>query len=58
MTKVYIVTRLDFDTGSSIFRGVFFKRALAEAWIHSRGYGDYRIETYIKNDDGTALEVH
>ena len=57
MTKVYIVTKQDFDTGSSIFCGVFFKRALAEDWITLRGYGDYRIETYIKNDDGTALEV-
>ena len=58
MTKVYIVTRLDFDTGSSIFRGVFFKRALAQNWITLRGYGEYRIETYIKDEDGSALEVH
>ena len=57
MTKVYIVTKQDFDTGYSIFCQVFFKRALAEAWIHSRGYGDYRIKTYIKDEDGTALEV-
>ena len=59
MTKVYIVTKQDFETGYSIFRGVFFKRALAEAWIKGRRDPDeYRIETYIKNDDGTALEVH
>ena len=58
MTKVYIVTRLDFDTGYSIFRGVFFKRALAQNWITLRGYGEYRIETYIKDEDGSALEVH
>lgn len=57
MTKVYIVTRLDFDTGYSIFCGVFFKRALAEDWIHSRGYGEFRIETYQEQEDGSALEV-
>lgn len=57
--KVYIVTKQDFDTGYSIFCGVFFKRALAEDWIKGRRDPDeYRIETYIKNDDGTALEVY
>ena len=58
MTKVYIVTRLDFDTGYSIFCGVFFKRALAKNWITLRGYGDYRIETWQEQEDGTALEVY
>ena len=56
--KVYIVTRQDFDTGYSIFCGVFFKRALAEDWINSRGYGEYRIETWQEQEDGTALEVY
>jgi hypothetical protein len=58
MTKVYIVTRLDFNTGYSIFCKVFFKRALAKNWITLRGYGEYRIETYIKDEDGAALEVY
>jgi hypothetical protein len=57
MSKVYIVTRQDYSTGFSIFCSVFFKRALAEDWIHSRGYGDYHIETYKEEEDGTALEV-
>ena len=57
LIKVYIVTRLDFDTGYSIFCGVFFKRALAEDWIHSRGYGDYRIETYKEQEDGSTIEI-
>ena len=57
MTKVYIVTKQDYDTGSSIFCGVFFKRALAEDWINSRGYGAYNIETYKEEEDGSALEV-
>ena len=53
MTKVYIVTKQDFETGSSIFCSVFFKRELAEDWIKGRRDPDeYRIETYI------ALEVH
>ena len=53
MTKVYIVTKQDFETGSSIFCSVFFERALAEDWIKGRIDPDeYRIETY------TALEVH
>lgn len=59
MTKVYIVTKQDFDTGSSIFCGVFFKRALAENWITLlRGYGEYRIETWQEQEDGAALEVY
>ncbi len=59
MTKVYIVTKQDFETGYSIFCRVVFKRELAEAWIKGRRDPDeFRIETYIKNDDGTALEVH
>ena len=57
MSKVYVVVRQDYDTGYSIFCGVFFKRALAEDWIHSRGYGDYHIETYKEEEDGSALEV-
>ena len=57
MTKVYIVTKQDFDTGYSIFCGVFFKRALAEDLIRSRGYGEYRIETWQEQEDGAALEV-
>ena len=58
MTKVYIVTTQDFETGYSIFCRVVFKRALAEAWIKGRRDPDeYRIETYIKDEDGTALEV-
>jgi hypothetical protein len=58
MTKVYIVTRQDYSTGFSIFCGVFFKRALAEDWIKGRrNPEDYNIETYIKDEDGTALEV-
>ena len=36
MTKVYIVNKMDFDTGYSIFCQVFFKRALAEDWINGR----------------------
>ena len=55
--KVYIVVRLDFDMGRSIFCGVFFKRVLAEDWINSRGYGVYHIETYKEQEDGSALEV-
>ena len=58
MTKVYIVTKQDFNTGSSIFCGVFFKRALAEDWINSRGYGVYNIETCQEQEDGIALEVY
>ena len=58
MSKVYIVVRQDYDTGYSIFCGVFFKRASAEDWIHSRGYGDYNIETYQQQEDGAALEVY
>lgn len=57
--KVYIVTRLDFDTGHSNFCGVFFKRALAENWIQkAKGYGTYSIETWQEQEDGTALEVY
>lgn len=58
MTKVYIVVRLDFDTGHSIFYNVFFKRELAENWIQkAKGYGVYGIETYQEQEDGSALEV-
>lgn len=59
MTKVYIVTKQDFETGYSIFCRVYFKRALAEDWIKGRRDPDeFRIETYIKDEDGAALEVH
>ena len=59
MTKVYIVVRQDFETGSSIFCSVFFKRALAEAWIKGRRDPDeYRIETYAKDDDGSARKIY
>ena len=58
MTKVYIVIKQDYNTGYSIFCGVFFKRTLAEDWINSRGYGDYRIETWQEQEDGAALEVY
>lgn len=59
MTKVYIVTKQDFDTESSIFCGVFFKRALAEDWINEARYPDeYRIETWQEQEDGAALEVY
>ena len=59
--KVYIVVKLDYDTGYSIFCEVFFKRELAEDWIHGI-HGrvkpeDYRIETYQEQEDGSALEV-
>ena len=58
MTKVYIVIRQDYSTGFGIFCSVFFKRALAEDWIKGRrNPEDYNIETYIKNDDDTELEV-
>jgi hypothetical protein len=56
--KVYIVTRLDFDMGRSIFCRVFFKRVLAEDWINSRSYGVYNIEVYQEQEDGSALEVY
>ena len=58
MTKVYIVVRQDFDTGYSIFCGVFFKRALAEDWINSRGFGAYDIETYKEQEDGSTIEIY
>ena len=58
MSKVYIVTRQDYSTGFGIFCSVFFKRALAEDWIKGRrNPEDYNIETFIKNEDGSALEV-
>ena len=58
MTKVYIVIKQDYNTGFGIFCKVFFKRALAEAWIKGRIDPDeFHIETYIKNDDDTELEV-
>ena len=59
MTKVYIVTKQDFETGYSIFCRVYFKRALAEDWIHGRrDPEEYRIETYKEQEDGTALEIY
>ena len=61
MTKVYIVIKPDVDTGYSIFCGVFFKRALAEDWIHGRGRRnseEYRIETWQEQEDGAAIEVY
>ena len=59
MTKVYIVIKLDYDTGYSIFCQVFFKRVLAEDWINEARYPDeYRIETWQEQEDGTSLEVY
>ena len=59
MTKVYIVNKMDFDTGYSVFCQVFFKRALAEDWINGRrDPEEYRIETYAKDDDGTARIIY
>ena len=59
MTKVYIVVKLEYDTGYSIYCEVFFKRELAEDWIHGRVKPeDYRIETYKEQKDGSAKEVY
>jgi hypothetical protein len=59
MSKLYIVIRQDYHTGFGIFCKVFFKRALAEDWIHSRrNPEDYNIETYQEQEDGTTLEVY
>jgi hypothetical protein len=57
--KVYIVVKLDYDTGYSIFCEIFFKRELAEDWIQIRVKPeDYSIETYKEQKDGSAIEVH
>ena len=59
MTKVYIVVKQDFETGYSILCMVFFKRALAEDWVRGLEDSDeYRIETYLQKEDGTAVEIH
>lgn len=59
MTKVYIVTKRDYDTGYSIFCRAFFKRVLAEDWIRGRRHPkEYCIETHKEQEDGSTIEIY
>ena len=59
MSKVYVVVRQDFDDRHNVFCRIFFKRALAEDWIHGlTDSEDYRIETYKEQEDGSTIEIY
>ncbi len=58
MTKVYIVNFLNFYTGESCLRKVFFTKEAAEKYIATRDPQDYKIECFEEIEDGESKEIY
>jgi hypothetical protein len=57
--KVYVVINYCYETGNPVFKGVFFSKEAAQAFINAKGYGrGYNIEIYKESEEGTAEEIY
>jgi hypothetical protein len=57
-TRVYIVNWRNYYSGDAVFRGVFFTKEAAVAWVaEARHPEDYEIETYEETENGHSKEI-
>ena len=58
-TRVYIAIRRDYETNIPDFRGVFFSKEAAVAWVaKARHPENYEIETYEEAENGHSKEIY